>query len=62
VNQLRFTLKLDQDKTSEMPTYYLYRSEEYGGNRPVVDGVYVQRNTIGPRPPDTMSIVLEWDS
>jgi len=45
-----------------MPTYYLYRSEEYRGQRPVIDGVYVQRDAIGaPAPPEKMSMVLGWE-
>jgi hypothetical protein len=54
--QLRFTLKLDSDKTDKMIAYYLYRSEEFNGDRPIIDGVYVQRSTIGPTPPETLSV------
>jgi hypothetical protein len=57
----RFTLKLDEEKTDKMPTYYLYRSEEYGEQRPVVDGVYVQRNAVGATPPEMMNMTLEWN-
>ncbi len=62
MKQLHFTLRLDQDKTDKMSTYYLYRSEEYTGQRPVIDGVYVQRDTIGLTPPETVSLILEWHS
>ncbi len=58
--QLRFTLRLDSEKTDKMSSYYLYRSEEFQGDRPVVDGVYLQWNAVGSIPPEKMSIVLEW--
>jgi hypothetical protein len=62
MKQMRFNLKLDQEETSKMATYYLYRSEEQEGLRPIVDGVYIQRGTLGAEPPNAMSLVLEWDS
>jgi len=42
MKQLRFNLKLYQEETSRLVTYYLYRSEEQEGLRPIVDGVYIQ--------------------
>jgi hypothetical protein len=45
-----------------MPVYYLYRSEELIGGRPIIDGVYVQRSELGPTPPQTMSMMLEVES
>ncbi len=60
LKQLLLTLRLDQDDTSKMSGYYLHRSEECSGNRPIVDGIYVQRNGIGPIPPETMSVLLKW--
>jgi len=62
MKQLRFNLKLDQEETSKMATYYLYRSKEQEGLRPIVDGVYIQRGPVGSKPPNAMSLVLEWDS
>ena len=62
MKQLRFKLKLDQEETSKLATYYLYRSEEQEGFRPIVDGVYFQRGPVGSKPPNAMSLVLEWDS
>jgi len=62
VKQLRFLLKLDSNGTQKMPTYYLYRSEELNDGRPIVDGFYVQRSALGSTPPDTLSILLEWNS
>ena len=62
MKQLRFNLKLDQEETSKMATDYLYRSKEQEGLRPIVDGVYIQRDPVGSKPPNTMSLVLEWDS
>jgi hypothetical protein len=56
-----FTLKLDTELVKKVSTYYIYRSEEYEGNRPVVDGVYIQRHALGSEPPATISLVLEWD-
>ena len=58
VEQLRFNLKLDNEHI-KLPTYYLYRSEEYEGNRPIIDGVYIQRGTLGPNPPKDITILLE---
>ena len=60
MKELHFNLKLDDENTSKMPTYYLYRSEEQEGGRPIVDGVYIQRQTLGPNPPGEMSLMLEW--
>ena len=59
MKQLRFNLKLDDEESSKIPTYYLYRSEEQQGGRPIVDGVYIQRNTLGPQPPKLMNLLLE---
>ena len=60
MKELHFNLKLDDENTSKMPTYYLYRSEEQEGGRPIVDGVYIQRQTLGPNLPGEMSLMLEW--
>jgi hypothetical protein len=62
VKRLRLSLKLDKEQTNKMPTSYLYRSEEHEGGRPIIDGLYVQRRTIGTKPPAEMSVVLEWDT
>jgi hypothetical protein len=62
VKQLRFVLRLDRENTEKMPAYYLYRSGESNGGRPIIDGVYIQRNAIGPTPPEIMNVLLEADS
>jgi hypothetical protein len=59
--QKSFTLKLDDELLKKVTTYYIYRSEEYQGTRPVVDGVYIQRHAIGTEAPRTLSLVLQWD-
>jgi hypothetical protein len=56
-----FTLKLDLELQKKVSAYYIYRSEEYEGKRPVIDGVYIQRHAIGSEPPETLSLVLEWE-
>ena len=62
MKQLRFILRLDRENTGKMPAYYLYRSDESNGGRPIIDGVYIQRNAVGPTPPETMNVLLEADS
>jgi hypothetical protein len=53
-------LKLDKEMLSKTPTYYIYRSEEMSGKRPVLDGIYIQRSAIGSNPPDEIHAVFEW--
>jgi hypothetical protein len=60
--QLELTLKLDSEKTAAMTAYDLYRREQIQGDRPVVDGLYIQRGYVGPIPPERMSVLLEWAS
>ena len=62
MNQFHFTLRLDGETTEKTPTYYLYRSEESSGGRPIIDGVYFQRSAFGSTTPETLSIILEWSS
>jgi hypothetical protein len=59
--QKGFTLKLDEELLKKVTTYYIYRSEEHNGPRPVVDGVYIQRPTIGAEPPKKINLLLEWE-
>jgi hypothetical protein len=40
--------------------YYIYRSEELSGNRPIIDGLYIQRDELMNDPPDEMDISLRW--
>lgn len=56
-----FTLRLDDELLKKVTTYYIYRSEQYEGTRPVVDGIYIQRSAIGAEAPKKMNLVLEWE-
>lgn len=58
----RGKLKLDKEMLARMPTYYIYRSEEQAGPRPVIDGVYIQRGALGPNPPEEMNAVFDWET
>jgi hypothetical protein len=62
MKKLEFTLNLDNELLKKVSTYYIYRSEKYEGNRPIVDGVYIQRNAIGSEPPQIINLVMEWES
>jgi len=60
MKQLRFTLVRDKDMLRESTKYYLYRSQEEERGRPIVDGVYIQQETIDENPPEKMTLLLEW--
>ncbi len=45
---------------NEYEQYYQYKSQEEENARPIVDGVYIQRQIIGDNPPEKMKLVLEW--
>jgi hypothetical protein len=60
MKQLRFNFKLDDEMLNKLPTYYLYRSQEQERGRPIIDGVYIQRETLGLNPPKDMTMLLEW--
>jgi len=60
MNQLRLTLFLDKEMLSKVGGYYIYRSQEREVGRPIVDGVYIQREAVGENPPKAMSLWLEW--
>jgi hypothetical protein len=53
-------LILDTEMLPKVGAYYLYRSKEINGGRPIVDGVYVQRATLGDIAPEHMNLTLEW--
>jgi hypothetical protein len=57
----RGKLKLDTEMLARTPTYYIYRSEEKSGSRPVLDGIYFQRGALGPTPPEEITAVFEWE-
>ena len=61
MTHLDANLSLDTEILENLPTYYLYRSREERGDRPIVDGVYLQRKTLGVNPPKTMKLLLEWN-
>lgn len=58
----RGKLKLDKEMLTRTPTYYIYRSEEKAGPRPVLDGIYIQRGALGANPPDEINAVFEWET
>ena len=58
MEKLELTLLLDKDY--DLLRYYLYRSREEENGRPIVDGVYIQRDTVGENPPEKMKLLLEW--
>ena len=60
MNRIRANLRLDSEMLKKVPTYYIYRSQEEERGRPIVDGVYIQRETIGVDPPEKMTLLLEW--
>ncbi len=45
---------------NEYEKYYQYKSQEEENGRPIVDGVYIQREKIGNNPPEEIKLVLEW--
>ena len=57
---LRLTLALDKDMLLKVKGYYIYRSQEEEGGRPVFDGLYIQRETINENPPEKMNLLLDW--
>lgn len=55
---MKFTLELDETATRKVGGYFIYRSQELSGERPAVDGVYVQRGTLGDDPPKSLEMSL----
>jgi hypothetical protein len=46
---------------NEYEKYYQYKSQEEENGRPIIDGVYIQREIIGENPPQKMKLLLEWE-
>ncbi|MFC1978229.1 hypothetical protein ACFLWS_08245 [Chloroflexota bacterium] len=56
----RFTMILDEEYEQKLAGYCLYRSSEKGdNNRPLIDGLYIQREQIEPIPPKCIELTLE---
>ena len=51
MTRLQLTLPLDNDMLHKVGGYYIYRSQEEERSRPIVDGVYIQREAIDSNPP-----------
>ncbi len=60
MNRFHCTLILDKDMLHKVENYYIYRSQEEERGRPIIDGVYVQRETIDINPPENIDISLQW--
>lgn len=60
MEQLHVNLVLDKEMLGKVITYYIYRSREMESGRPTIDGVYIQRGTVGINPPEHMKLLLEW--
>lgn len=60
MEKLQLTLILDREMLRKVTGYYIYRSQEEEKDSPIVDGVYIQRETIGENPPKNMTLLLEW--
>jgi hypothetical protein len=58
---LNLTMRLDQTQLEKVKGYYVYRSEETEGDRPVVDGLYVQRQAVADQAPESLQISIDWD-
>ena len=58
--ELNYTLVYDEEKSDKYENYYQYRSQKYEGNRPIIDGVYIQWQIIGQDPPRNMELKLSW--
>ena len=62
MEQASFHLVLDKHMLTKVIGYYIYRSQEQHYDRPVVDGLYIQRNTLGEYPPEEMIVSITWSS
>lgn len=60
MEHLHVNLVLDKEMLSKVSSYYIYRSQEMEGSRPIIDGVYIQYRTVGATPPEHMKLSLEW--
>ncbi len=54
------TLVLDRTMLEKVAGYFIYRSAEMEEGRPIVDGLYMQRQVVGSPPPATMRITIDW--
>ncbi len=55
-----FNMVLDEEYDRKLAGYCLYRSLEKGDNeRPIVDGLYIQREEIGHSPPRKIKLTIE---
>ncbi len=59
--QLQSRVRLDHEMLRKVSGYYIYRSDEEEDGRPIIDGVYIQRGAVDGNPPETMSLLLEWE-
>lgn len=57
---MELRMVLDDSMLKKVAGYYLFRSEETIDERPIVDGLYVQRQVFPGDPPTEFSITVEW--
>ena len=57
---LQLTMIVDRSMLTKVEGYYVYRSQEVENDRPVVDGLYVQRQAIGDEPPEALRVTIDW--
>ena len=55
---MELTMILDVTMLEKVAGYCVYRSEEIEGDRPIADGLYIQRQVLGTPPPDRMKLTL----
>ena len=61
MQRLRLNMILDREQLGKVIGYYMYRSQEMELNRPIIDGVYIQRKQLGETPPESLTLLLEWN-
>ena len=59
-DRVDLTLVLDRTMLEKVAGCFIYRSEAMEEGRPVVDGVYLQRQVVGSPPPTEMRITIDW--
>jgi hypothetical protein len=58
---MQLTMTLDHAMEEKLVGYVMYRSEEMEGDRPVADGLYLQRGVLAAPPPETIRVTIELD-
>jgi len=59
---IKLMLNFEYEKTTKNTVRYKEVDSNSGDDRPVIGTLYIQQRTLGPVPPDTVDVTVEYTS